>query len=70
MESSHIDFVNEKRHMDVGWGGGQLGVVVTRHNSVSWLHHFLNYIQYILKGLCVLVSSGNYTHVEILTGNS
>ena len=23
-----------------------------------------------LKGKCVLVSSGNYTHVEILTGNS
>ncbi len=23
-----------------------------------------------LKGYCVLVSSGNYTHVEILTGNS
>ncbi len=27
-------------------------------------------VKNFLKGSCVLVSSGNYTHVEILTGNS
>ncbi len=27
-------------------------------------------VENFLKGYCVLVSSGNYTHVEILTGNS